>query len=543
MAACSRSSGSDQPSIKYMWTKPGAASFELSDFDQEGNVSKLSGSYRQHSKLSEPKTSEILSTAEFVSAVGRLWNWANRPLSVFQPKTNAKYTDYGYQKQNMLCYSGAEANGKASISADTKCFCTDVMDDSYFPQVVNSEFECLKVTQKISLFDPCNGHRSHLSFGRYLQTSDSQLPVESWKGKGLISVGISYNLGEIYGWIRQIPFLGPKSSVNAIHSKNNKEDQGCISGGTITPVGIFTRESSDYSTCVTKREDSLLVENAASEHHAQMPVNSLYSDYHFDLVSNIEANSVVPRTSSSNLYLDYHTDLPSLSNCIFEECKHTSDDEEMLKNGKRQVKELVLEHGHTTELRSSVQNKSGFALGKKRHAFAGALAGTCVSLCLHPVDTVKTVIQSRYMYEKSIGHIVRSIISERGVTGFYRGIASNIACSAPISAVYTFTYESVKGALLPILSKEYYSIAHCTAGGCASIATSFIFTPSERIKQQMQIGSHYQSCWCELSVLLFDNLIDIKLSSSSLAVYLVSNLYITTFIEWNDAIMPFYLLR
>ena len=111
-----------------------------------------------------------------------------------------------------------------------------------------------------------------------------------------------------------------------------------------------------------------------------------------------------------------------------------------------------------------------------------------------------------------------------GVIGLYRGISSNIASSAPISAVYTFTYESVKGALLPHFAKvklyfttkqislivlfdplvslslittaqEYHSLAHCMAGGCASIATSFIFTQSERIKQQMQVGSHYQNCW------------------------------------------------
>lgn len=43
--------------------------------------------------------------------------------------------------------------------------------------------------------------------------------------------------------------------------------------------------------------------------------------------------------------------------------------------------------------------------------------------------------------------------------------------------------------------QEYHSFAHCTAGGCASIATSFIFTPSERIKQQMQVGSRYRNCW------------------------------------------------
>ena len=50
--------------------------------------------------------------------------------------------------------------------------------------------------------------------------------------------------------------------------------------------------------------------------------------------------------------------------------------------------------------------------------------------------------------------------------------------------------------------QEYCSFAHCVAGGCASIATSFVFTPSEHIKQQMQVGSHYNNCWYIFHLLL-----------------------------------------
>ena len=52
-----------------------------------------------------------------------------------------------------------------------------------------------------------------------------------------------------------------------------------------------------------------------------------------------------------------------------------------------------------------------------------------------------------------------------GLAGFYRGITSNIASSAPISAVYTFTYESVKGALLPLFPKVIYVyVCVCVCG-------------------------------------------------------------------------------
>lgn len=144
---------------------------------------------------------------------------------------------------------------------------------------------------------------------------------------------------------------------------------------------------------------------------------------------------------------------------------------------------------------SSFQHRFYGAVTVNRHAVAGALAGTVVSVSLHPVDTVKTIIQANSSGQSSFYHILRRTLVERGVLGLYGGLASKIACSAPISAIYTLTYEIVKGALLPILAKDYHSIAHCAAGGCSSIATSFVFTPSECIKQQMQVGSQYQNCW------------------------------------------------
>ncbi|KAL6634884.1 hypothetical protein ACP70R_027555 [Stipagrostis hirtigluma subsp. patula] len=150
---------------------------------------------------------------------------------------------------------------------------------------------------------------------------------------------------------------------------------------------------------------------------------------------------------------------------------------------------------HSPELQPTFQHQFDGAVTVNRHAVAGALAGTVVSVSLHPVDTVKTIIQANSSGQNSFYHTLRRTLVERGILGLYGGLASKLACSAPISAIYTLTYEIVKGSLLPILPKEYHSIAHCAAGGCSSIATSFVFTPSEYIKQQMQVGSQYQNCW------------------------------------------------
>ncbi|CAN6273805.1 unnamed protein product [Urochloa humidicola] len=150
------------------------------------------------------------------------------------------------------------------------------------------------------------------------------------------------------------------------------------------------------------------------------------------------------------------------------------------------------------ERQPTFEHRFDAAVTINRHAVAGALAGAAVSVSLHPVDTVKTIIQANSSGQSSFYHTLRRTLVERGVLGLYGGLASKLACSAPISAIYTLTYEIVKGALLPVLPEEYHSIAHCAAGGCSSIATSFVFTPSECIKQQMQVGSQYQNCWSAL---------------------------------------------
>ncbi|KAJ6388657.1 hypothetical protein OIU77_027085 [Salix suchowensis] len=268
---------------------------------------------------------------------------------------------------------------------------------------------------------------------------------DSWEGKGLAAVGIGYKSDKVYGWMKEL-----------IPANNSIE--GCISRDPTGPANNLASRTADcYSDSVKSKEVSLC-DNGRVVTIGKS--SSLSSDYFLGALQDFNANSSASRVSK---FWD--------------------------RTG--------------IQIQSSACEKPQHALAKQEHAFAGAFAGICVSLCLHPIDTVKTIIQSCPAEQKSISCIGRSIVSERGVTGLYRGISSNIASSAPISAIYTFTYESVKGSLLPHFPKEHHSFAHCIAGGCASIATSFVFTPSERVKQQMQIGSHYNNCWSALSVIKF----------------------------------------
>lgn len=128
----------------------------------------------------------------------------------------------------------------------------------------------------------------------------------------------------------------------------------------------------------------------------------LSSDFYFlEPAEYIVSNANVTRNPISTLHADCSiNDLTSV----------TSADEECI----RKTKGNDLRGYINNQQKVLVVDRSRCAFAKLEHAFAGAFAGIFVSLCLHPVDTIKTVIQSCHN-QNSLHYISRSIISERGM--------------------------------------------------------------------------------------------------------------------------------
>ncbi|XWS38366.1 hypothetical protein CRYUN_Cryun19dG0125100 [Craigia yunnanensis] len=501
MSASKKPYKSDQPSIKYRWSPAEGAFFEVGELVPEEYAPSRPEKNRKSRIISEAKRPEILSTAELISSLNQIWNCVSH-LAILQQQANLERNHCFSQKEDILVSLGTEENGMESISADSKCFCVDLGTASQLSPLMKPNFDFVKITKKMSMFDSSNGNLNR-SFYQRLLCCGTDLSNETWKGKGLAAIGFSYEFGNIYKWMREMIPAGLQYFVNVPETENKKIGKYCIASSgdvgncisadrTSLTDNLPIENAEPYSHCVKSKDSSI-------SHDAKLVSNtrgttSLYSDYFLTAVQETKADCCVLRTPDSNLCADYHINFLASCNSTYKEWQHLSDDSEYLENQRKQPELFSSEDDSRMESHSASE-KPQYTLPKQEHAFAGAFAGIIVSLCLHPVDTVKTVIQSCRAEQKSICYIGRSIISERGLAGLYRGIASNIASSAPISALYTFSYESVKGALLPLFPKEYHSLAHCMAGGCASVATSFIFTPSERIKQQMQVGLHYQNCW------------------------------------------------
>ncbi|XP_054824530.1 uncharacterized protein LOC129322303 isoform X2 [Prosopis cineraria] len=473
MSGHNNSHESDRHSIKYNRNQKRLPSnkADLSHVNYKPSLSNAEA--KQCHKNPDLKSPEILSMAQFISAIGHIWDSASQSLSCVDSKEIVNQDDICFHKGKVLINYGEKKNERAYGSNDTS-YSAVTMGDA---RLVSSSM-------------PANMD---------LPKSSTDISNERWKAKDIESEEFSFKLGNIYWCMSGNAYKGLKHPVELAESENMKIAApvagGCTSIDASTPA--FANESDQCNPDMTICDD---LSSSSDGMLDGQKFTSLSADYFLGAVHDATADVVVSQTLFPRICSDYHIDSLATCDSASVGCKLVIDDKELLKAKQIHLSDTITDNESKVEV--SAKEIPYHSLAKQEHAFSGALAGVCVSLCLHPVDTIKTVIQSCGTEKKSIFHTGKSIVSDRGLPGLYRGITSSIACSAPTSALYTFTYESVKAALLPYLPKEYYSFAHCVAGGCASIATSSIFTPSERIKQQMQVGSHYRNCWFAMAEII-----------------------------------------
>ncbi|XP_064976720.1 uncharacterized protein LOC135583063 isoform X1 [Musa acuminata AAA Group] len=490
MASCHGSSKHDKFSIKYLWIPLDVQCYE------PNTIVSQKYALRTHAKgstLSETKSPiQGASTAKFVSAVARIWDYAGDP-AVFHSDESLKYHDHLQKECNTICYSGRQRKQKPTSTRNGSA-CNGLEPKSSLTSAVKSYFEEVKCIKKQLLLAACNRYvansfswkrvwliGSHSHIGNDKVTWSTTRTVQASQCESIDKTSLEdLKDDRSIGTDKQSPF-----EISATQAKGNSAaaelyDASCDKSTNL--VGNDLQISGSFYSTYSLRPMMIwkgIVVGFCRNHRS-----SLHFGNNFDFLTltgyTYGRHQKAIEVMSSSVS-EVSRELSAFKDCDIHEC------------GKSLAQEPILEHKRLPIF--TIHDKLEKELTKNRHAIAGALAGTIVSLCLHPIDTIKTIIQADGIGQKSVYCTLRTLISEKGIAGLYCGITTNIASSALISAIYTFTYESVKGALLPVLPKEYHSVVHCFAGGCSSIATSLIFTPSERIKQQMQVGSQYQDCW------------------------------------------------
>ncbi|XP_073133974.1 uncharacterized protein [Henckelia pumila] len=477
----------ERHSIKQRHNPIKSASFDLTDFVYTDDTLSSLENDKRSPRNSVPQVSEILSSRDLISAVNYVWDRASHPLSVLLSKTNShSHRTKSNQKSDIDCYS----NEDEAFCASTLAYDQPLLDQSTSKtNTAKSMQENLEFFERNKMLPSYESY----SFWRRLQIRSTLISTYS-TGSYVSGAGRIPNLGRTYRWMSEMNLDKTKNQVLARIDDHVAHDHYAVHRSNSVSGSVPAHTTCSSNNLSISRGDPEAIEPTDISHSVVANFDSKASTLFCgnDIVHAQNNKTPIPKI------------VHSISDTDSQETNSTSSVHEI--NVRESVDGL---HEHTpsqgaiffdadsSEFKTnlSAKEKPRYSVAKQEHAFAGAMAGIVVSLCLHPMDTIKTVVQSCRDDQKPLHYIGRSIISERGVTGLYRGISSNIISSAPISAVYTFTYESVKKNLLPILPKEYHSLAHCLAGGCASIATSFIFTPSERVKQQMQVGSHYRNSW------------------------------------------------
>ncbi|XP_038696236.1 protein MITOFERRINLIKE 1, chloroplastic [Tripterygium wilfordii] len=141
-------------------------------------------------------------------------------------------------------------------------------------------------------------------------------------------------------------------------------------------------------------------------------------------------------------------------------------------------------------------------------AAGGGIAGAFTYVCLHPLDTIKTKLQTKgasQIYTSTFDAIAKTF-QEKGILGFYRGVSAVLIGSTFSSAVYFGTCEFGKS----ILSKleNYPSVLiPPTAGAMGNIMSSAIMVPKELITQRMQAGAKGRSWEVLLRILEKDGIL------------------------------------
>lgn len=153
-----------------------------------------------------------------------------------------------------------------------------------------------------------------------------------------------------------------------------------------------------------------------------------------------------------------------------------------------------------------------------RHAIAGSCAGIAEHVGMYPLDTIKTRIQASGQ-PVGIRDTVRAIASETGYRGFFRGASAIGMGCIPAHCGLFMAFEFGKDKIL-----EHGNAANpmrmAMCGALASTVHDVIITPTDVIKQRLQLGCYNGSYDCVRTMLRNEGLQSLY---RSLPVTLISN--------------------
>ncbi|KAL4871969.1 hypothetical protein BDV12DRAFT_162778 [Aspergillus spectabilis] len=162
-------------------------------------------------------------------------------------------------------------------------------------------------------------------------------------------------------------------------------------------------------------------------------------------------------------------------------------------------------HGISQNTPSNTSHTQRFMTGKDGlsssmvETIAGFTAGIATTLCLHPLDLIKTRLQVDRISSSRVGgslRVIRDISqNEGGLVAFYRGLTPNVIGNSSSWALYFLFYGDIKNMIVNWRLREstdgeqqrglLTSSDYFIASGSAGIITSILTNPIWVIKTRM----------------------------------------------------------
>jgi len=125
---------------------------------------------------------------------------------------------------------------------------------------------------------------------------------------------------------------------------------------------------------------------------------------------------------------------------------------------------------------------------------AGGIAGITVDVALFPLDTIKTRLQA------PAG--VTNIMAGTGLRGLYSGVGSAAVGSAPTSALFFTTYETLKVGLAERTGGTTDDpFVHIMSASGGEAVACVVRVPTENVKQKLQVGLYATNAECLAGIL------------------------------------------
>ena len=104
---------------------------------------------------------------------------------------------------------------------------------------------------------------------------------------------------------------------------------------------------------------------------------------------------------------------------------------------------------------------------------AGAMSGSLGSVIGNPFDVMKTMMMADAKTKTPLSQLMKKMLSEQGVSGFYRGISANIARACVLNGTKMACYDSIKG---QVVSKTGWSRKDPRCQFVSAVGAGFFMT-------------------------------------------------------------------